>query len=85
MVLGYNFNARRNLAELTEEALRLPQREQLRLTRTLLEKSEAVGDVDVDAAWEEEIERRIKLVDSGLAKGRPLDEVLRDIGRQLGR
>jgi hypothetical protein len=75
----------RNLAEITDEALRLPQHEQLRLARTLLEQAEAVGDVDVDAAWEDEIERRIKLVDSGMAKGRPFAEVLREIDRQLGR
>jgi hypothetical protein len=75
----------RNLAEITEEALRLPQQEQLRLARTLLEQSEAVGDVEVEAAWEEEIESRIKLVDAGLAKGRPFADVLRDIDRQLGK
>ena len=59
--------------------------EQLRLARTLLEQSEAVGDVGVEAAWEEEIESRIKLVDAGMAKGRPFAEVVRDIDRQLGK
>jgi hypothetical protein len=71
----------RNLAEITDEALRLPQQEQLRLARTLLEQSEAVGDVDVQAAWEEEIESRIKLVDSGLAKGRPFADADRQLGK----
>jgi predicted GTPase len=75
----------RNLAEITDEALRLPQQEQLRLARTLLEQSEAVGDVNAEAAWEEEIESRIKLVDSGLATGRPFADVIRDIDRQLGK
>jgi hypothetical protein len=75
----------RNLAEITDEALRLPQDEQLRLARTLLEQSEAVGDVGAEAAWEQEIEGRIKLVDAGLARGRPFADVLRDIDRQLGR
>jgi hypothetical protein len=75
----------RNLSEITDKALRLPQHEQLRLARTLLERSEAVGDLDVDAAWEEEIESRIKLLDSGLAKGRPFAEVLQDIDDQLRR
>jgi len=32
---------------------------QLRLARTLSEKSEATGDDDVETAWEDEIERRI--------------------------
>lgn len=75
----------RSFAELTDEALRLPPQDQLRLARALLEQAEAVGDLEVEAAWEEEIERRIELVDSGLAKGRSFTEVLRDVDRQLGR
>ena len=75
----------RGFAELTEEALRLPQDQQLRLARTLLENNEAAGDIGVEAAWEEEIERRIKVVDSGLAKGRHLADVLRDLDRKLGK
>jgi hypothetical protein len=55
------------------------------LARTLLEKSEAEGDQGVEAVWEQEIERRIQLIDTGLAKGRPFAHVLRDIDRQLGK
>jgi hypothetical protein len=75
----------RNLASLAEEALKLPQHEQLKLARTLLEKSEAEGDQGVEAVWEQEIERRIQLIDGGLAKGRPFADVLRHIDRQLGK
>ncbi len=75
----------RDFAEIADAALKLPEPERLRLARTLLEHSEATGDMDVDAAWEAEIESRIKLLDSGLAKGRPFTEVLKDIDRQLGR
>jgi len=75
----------RSFIEIAEEALTLPQNEQLRLARTLLEKAEASGDVGAETAWEEEIERRIHTIDSGLAKGRPFADVLRDIDRQLGR
>jgi Putative addiction module component len=73
------------LSEITEKALRLPQEEQLKLARTLLESSEAGGDSGVDAVWEREIERRIQLIDAGLAKGRPFADVVQDIDRQLGR
>ena len=73
------------LSEITEKALRLPQGEQLKLARTLLESSEAGADSGVDAVWEQEIERRIQLIDAGLAKGRPFADVVRDIDRQLGR
>ena len=71
--------------ELVDAALRLPQNQQLRLARALLEKNEATGDVGVEQAWEREIERRVQLVDSGLAKGRPFADVLRDVDRHLGR
>jgi len=73
------------LSEITEKALRLPQGEQLKLARTLLESSEASADSGVESAWEQEIERRIQLIDAGLAKGRPFADVVRDIDRQLGR
>ena len=73
------------LAEITQDALRLPHDEQLRLARTLLEKSEAIGDDDVEAAWEDEIERRIMSIDAGLAKSRPFADVVAEVDRQLGR
>ena len=75
----------RSFTEIAEEALTLPQSEQLRLARTLLEKAEATGAVGVEVEWEEEIERRIQRIDAGLAKGRPFADVLRDIDRRLGR
>lgn len=65
--------------------MQLPHPEQLRLARTLLENAEATGDVGVEAAWEEEIERRIQKIDAGLAQGRPFADVLRDIDRRFGR
>src|SRR5207253_8338296 len=67
------------LSEITEKALRLSQGEQLTLARTLLESNEASGDSGVDAAWEQEIERRIQMVDAGLAKGRLFADGLRGV------
>lgn len=74
----------RTFSEIAEEALRLPQKEQLRLARTLLESTEASGDLGSEAAWEDEIERRIQMIDAGLAKGRPFTEVLKDLDSRLG-
>lgn len=71
------------LAQVTEEALRLSQAEQLRLARTLLEKNEMDVEPGAEAAWEEEIERRIRAIDAGLAKGRPFADVVREIDSQL--
>jgi hypothetical protein len=75
----------RSFIEIAEEAMTLPQSEQLRLARTLLEKAEAVGDIGAEAAWGEEIERRIHKIDAGLAHGRPFADVLQEIDRRLGR
>lgn len=72
-------------ADVTEDALRLSQVEQLRLARTLLERSEATAPNGANAAWEDEIERRIAIIDAGMATARPFSDVLRDIDRQLGR
>jgi hypothetical protein len=63
-------------ADIVDEALRLPQKEQLRLARTLLEHTEA--DAGVEAAWEEEIGRRVERIKNGTAKGRPAADVFRD-------
>ena len=75
----------RSVVQITDEALTLPQSDQLKLARTLLEKAEASGDVGVEAAWEQEIECRIQKIDAGLAKGRPFADVLRDIDHRFGR
>lgn len=70
-------------ADIVDEALRLPQKEQLRLVRTLLEHIEAEGDAGVEGAWEEEIARRVERVKQGTAKGRPAAAVFRDIEARL--
>jgi hypothetical protein len=75
----------RRYSDVAEDALTLPQHEQLRLARTLLEKAEAVGEVGSDAAWEEEIERRIHKIDAGLASGRPFADVLREVDARFAK
>jgi hypothetical protein len=75
----------RNVAEITEEALQLPQSDQYKLARVILENAELKGDSQDEQAWEEEIENRIALIKSGKAKGRPFAEVLLEIDQQLRR
>jgi hypothetical protein len=75
----------RSLEEIADEALALPQNEQLLLARTLLERAEAPSEDGAEAAWEAEIVRRVALIDSGQAKGRPFAEALRDIDRRLAK
>jgi hypothetical protein len=75
----------RGLIEITQEALTLPQADQLKLARALLERSEARGEPGIEQIWEDEIERRIQLIDDGLAKGRLFSEVIQSINRPIGR
>ncbi|MBA3608069.1 MAG: addiction module protein [Chthoniobacterales bacterium] len=49
-----------------------------------MERSEATGDPQVDAVWEDEIERRIRSIDAGIAQSRPFSQVVAQIDRQLG-
>jgi hypothetical protein len=81
----YSHGMARSLTDISEEALKLPQNEQLKLARTLLENNGGKSDAKAYEAWEEEIERRIALIDAGTAEGRPFADVLRDVDRQLGR
>jgi len=74
----------RTFEEITNDALALSKPEQMRLAHVLLEENEA-PDPDAEAAWEQEIQRRIEQIDSGTAQGRPLADVLHDIDRKLGR
>ena len=74
----------RTFEEITSDALALSKPEQIRLARVLLEENEP-PDPEAEAAWEQEIQRRIEQIDSGIAKGRPFADVLRDIDRKFGR
>ena len=76
---------KREFSEIAEEVLSLPKSEQLRLVRTLLEQVEGFGEIGGEDAWEEEIQRRIEKIDSGLGKGRAFAEVLQEVDSQLGR
>jgi putative addiction module component (TIGR02574 family) len=73
----------RSIAEITEEALRLPPPEQFKLVRTLLENAQFNDVQKIDQAWEDEIERRIQAIHAGTAKGRPFAEALKEVDRML--
>ena len=71
------------LAELAKEALELPPVQRLTLARILLDLTEEDGDLSpqVDAAWDEEICRRMKAVRAGTALSRSFDQVFADLDR----
>ncbi len=66
-------------AQLLEQVLRLPEKERSELADKLLENLEPASEEDVEAAWGEEIRRRIEEVESGAVKPVPWDEARRQI------
>lgn len=73
------------LSEIARDALELSVAERRTLARMLLDVSDADHDFspEVDAAWEEEIARRLRAVDEGTAKSRPATEVFADLNRRF--
>lgn len=55
----------RNLKEVFQEAVQLPERDRATLAGLLIETLDPVSEADVEAAWSEEIKRRLAEVDAG--------------------
>lgn len=70
------------IEELSRKALALPAEDRVRLAEEILATVQE-ADTEVEAAWEEEIRRRIAEIDSGRAKLIPADEVFAEVRRLL--
>jgi len=68
------------IEQVTHEALSLSEGERAQLAATLLRSLDPVEKApDAGQAWEAEIARRVERVRQGTAKGRPAEDVFRDI------
>ena len=65
----------RNLKEVFQEAARLPERDRATLAGLLIETLDPVSEPEVDAAWSEEIKRRLAEIDAGTVELIPWEEV----------
>ena len=74
---------RRKLNDLFREASELSERERAELAGLLLESLEGEPDQDVEAAWAEEIERRVRQLDSGEVKTIPWQQVRSELFARL--
>jgi putative addiction module component (TIGR02574 family) len=74
---------RRKLNDLFREASELSERERAELAGLLLESLESEPDKDVEAAWAEEIERRVRQLDSGEVKTIPWQQVRTELFARL--
>lgn len=69
--------------ELSRKARSLSPEERVRLAEELLATVQET-DAETEAAWDEEIKRRIAEIDSGTARLVPADEVFAEVRRLLG-
>jgi putative addiction module component (TIGR02574 family) len=61
--------------QLLRKALALPDKDRAHLAGSLIESLEDTVDEDAEAAWQEEIARRLEEVRSGKVKTTPWNEV----------
>ncbi len=61
--------------KIVEQALKMPARERAEIAQLLLESLDQQTDVDVESAWQSEVERRILELDSGRVSCIPWEEV----------
>lgn len=73
----------RTFTELWREAAELTEEERASLAGLLIESLEGEPDLDVEAAWVAEIQRRVADVDAGTAKTVPWEEVRRRLVARL--
>ncbi len=65
MLVRYNFPMTQEARELLQKALALPDNERAELAGNLISSLDATVDPDVDAAWQQEVVRRLHEVQSG--------------------
>jgi len=73
----------RKLDELFREASELSDRERAELAALLLESLEGEPDADVEAAWAEEIARRVRQLDDGEVQTIPWGQVRAELYARL--
>jgi putative addiction module component (TIGR02574 family) len=68
---------------LEKEVLELPPRSWVRLAEKIMERIDDYAMPELVAAWDDEIERRVKEIQSGAEKGIPAEDVMKEARRAL--
>lgn len=58
-----------------DQALQQPERERARIAEKLISSLDQTTDLDVELAWQKEIGKRLKEIDSGAVECIPWEEV----------
>jgi putative addiction module component (TIGR02574 family) len=66
--------------EILQAALSLPDADRAEIAASLIHSLDSESDVDANAAWAEEIRRRIDAIDRGEVQLIPWDDVMREMG-----
>jgi putative addiction module component (TIGR02574 family) len=72
------------LSELKKKASQLPEEERAELALSLIESLDGPADSDVEEAWQQEIERRVRQFERGEVELIPAEEVFARARRRLG-
>jgi hypothetical protein len=77
----------KGLSDIAKDALDLPPGQRRTLARILLDLSEDDQDFSpaVEAAWEDEICRRMESVKNGTAQSRSVERVFADLDQRFGK
>lgn len=65
----------RNLNDVFQEAVQLPEGDRATLAGLLTETLDPVSEPDIEAAWSTEIERRLVEIDGGTVELIPWDDI----------
>ena len=60
-----------------DQALKLPVNERAEVAEQLIQSLDSNPDIDIESAWQQEIQRRLSEVGKGIAKTIPWEEVKR--------
>jgi putative addiction module component (TIGR02574 family) len=71
------------LEELYRAATELPENERAELAGLLIESLEERADENVEAAWADEVERRVREIDTGQVKTIPWEQVRAELFGRL--
>ena len=71
------------LAQLEHDVLQLPEEQRVALVHRVLEGTDCSQEAEVEALWDDEIVRRIGLLDSGQTERVSVSEVFRELDQKL--
>lgn len=71
------------LQQVAQDIVQLPEHQRLALAGLILALDEVAPDSETEAAWEKEIQARIKAIDGGMTSGVTREELMREADARL--